>query len=103
MGDVYIGVFENDVSTEPGQVPIAATVLIGADPSAAPVPYTIVDVPAGDWFVQAFLDDDLSSMGTELPESFLGDLVVEPGVGGITAIADVLLEHNVVLTFRIGG
>jgi hypothetical protein len=81
------------------QIRIPGAVLAGAGVAA----YSLAPVPAGTWYVQAFLDDDDSAADKKEPIAGLGDVVQGPGVGEVVVTDGVDVTHDVVLTFRIGS
>ena len=102
VGDLFIGVFEDDPVLSSDDATAVATLKIDdADMSAddAAIPYSIPGIrPRGEpYFVSAFLDDNGNSSADQAPDR--GDLVTLDGLGSPEVTVDVAgeVEYEIVL------
>ena len=95
VGDLYIGVFTSDPRANPGQAPVAATVLYAVDPSVTPAAWAIPNIPCGSLFVAPFLDLDGSI------DASSGDLVMTTAATQVTITDGGDIEVDQALDFAI--
>ena len=92
IGTLYVALADA-CSFTPAIVAAASLPADLTDPDAA-APYTIEDVPDGDWFLIAFLDDD-GDATPAMPGPGSGDFVVSDGLGGIGCVAVTVAGDHV--------
>lgn len=100
VGIVYVYVVEENPLLNPAQRPVALAVIESADlRGGGSAPYSIPEVPPGDWWLAAFLDDDANA-SRMAPTPDVGDLLPYP-FPQITIRSGHATSRDIVLSLRM--
>ncbi len=98
-GTLYLVLMAEDPVTNPFQTPEAFEIVTGVDLSSGSVSYTLNNIPAGQWYISGFLDDDGNASGA-LPAPDVDDPISYPAPQ-VTITADDTTTQNLTLTTRM--
>ena len=97
-GTLYLVLMADDPVSNPYQTPEAFEIIPGVDLSSGTASYTLNNVPAGQWFISGFLDDDDNAGALRAPDK--GDPFSYPAPE-VTITPDNTTTQNVTLTGRM--